>query len=227
MLPLHPREPIEELIRQGNVDALLRKAGELHGHYCPYLSLGVRASYIALRELGLPRSTGMERILAIVETNSCFSDGVQFVTGCSFGNNGLIYHDVGKTAVTVTRRDGNGIRVIVRPEWQDGFSDRYPEANELFQKIVVRHEEATPDEQERLARLWADVSQAILSEPEESVFQVSPRRVDLPPLSRIYASVRCAICGENVMETRARLKDGQPVCLDCIAAEHYALDGNG
>ena len=31
----------------------------------------------------------------------------------------------------------------------------------------------------------------------------------------LFNSVRCARCGEYVMEARARVKDGQPVCIPC------------
>ncbi|MCL4502615.1 MAG: FmdE family protein [Deltaproteobacteria bacterium] len=40
-------------------------------------------------------------MVAIVECNNCFTDGIQAVTGCTFGNNALIFQDLGKTAVTV------------------------------------------------------------------------------------------------------------------------------
>lgn len=70
----------------------------------------MKAGYLAITELDV-KGTGMEEVIAIVETNNCFSDGVQIVTGCSFGNNALIYKDVGKTAVTVAKRDGSAIRI--------------------------------------------------------------------------------------------------------------------
>src|SRR5664280_2902492 len=50
-------------------------------------------------------NTGMEEVVAIVECNNCFTDGIQVVTGCTFGNNALIYKDLSKTAVTVARRE--------------------------------------------------------------------------------------------------------------------------
>jgi len=96
----NPREEIEKLIQKGDLEALLRKAAELHGHFCSYLTYGVKAGYIAVKEMGL-KNAGMEEIVAIVETNNCFSDGIQIITGCTFGNNALIYKDVGKTAVTL------------------------------------------------------------------------------------------------------------------------------
>lgn len=227
-LPIQPRSAIEALIREGDERALLLKAGELHGHFCPFLALGVRAGLIAMRALGIQENPGMEDVVAILECNNCFSDGVQAVTGCTFGNNALIYLDVGKTAFTLARRDGTAVRVALRADFVESFRDRLSEeANTLFQKIVQEHREATPEEQARLMELWTEASFRQLELPEEEVFLVQHRQIEVPPRSRIFASVRCAVCGESVMETRARIRDGRPVCIPCSQAEHYRLDGYG
>ena len=226
-LPLKPRAPIEDLIRAGDIEALLRKAGELHGHFCPYVALGVRAGVIALKSLGIEQNLGMEEVVAIVETNNCFSDGIQFVTGCTFANNALIYRDLGKTAVTVAKRDGQAVRVAVRADYADSFDVRYPEAAALFQKIVAERQEPTPEEQEQLMRLWAETSYKQLEVPEEELFTVQHLQIETPTYAPILASVTCAVCGESVMETRARVRDGEPVCIACAAAPHYQLDGAG
>jgi formylmethanofuran dehydrogenase subunit E len=223
----NPREKIEGLIRTGDLEDLLRKAGELHGHFCPYVALGVRAGYMALKALGIERTTGMEEVVAIVETNNCFSDGVQMVTGCTFGNNALIYRDLGKTAVTLAKRDGTAIRIALKAEWEDNFDSRYPEAHALFERLVVNREEATQAEHERLMQLWAESSFGQLESPEEEVFNVKPKKIKVPSYASIFASVRCSVCGENVMETRARVKEGKPICMACASAEHYLLDGSG
>ena len=96
----NPRQEIEKAIAVGDLPKLLKMSGMLHGHFCPFSAIGVKAAARAMKELSV-RSTGMEEVIAIVETNNCFSDGVQFVTSCSFGNNALIYRDYGKTAFTL------------------------------------------------------------------------------------------------------------------------------
>jgi len=222
-----PRKQIGNLFAKADLEGLLRKAGELHGHLCPYLALGVRAGYVALTGMGVKQGLGMEQLLAIVETNSCFSDGVQMVTGCTFGNNGLIYRDLGKTAVTVARRDGTAVRVALRAEYADSFPDRYPEANTLFQKIVINHEEATQAEQEKMMQLWAKSSFGQLELPEEEVFNVTHQEIQAPAFAPLFASVKCSVCGESIMETRARIRDGEPICIACASAEYYQLDGAG
>jgi len=232
-LPKNPRASIEAMIREGDLEGLLKKAGELHGHFCPYVALGVRAGYTALKTLGIERNLGMEEVVAIVETNNCFSDGVQMTTGCSFANNALIYHDLGKTAVTVAKRDDGhptitqAVRVAVRADYSTSFDERYPEAHELFEKIVTNREEPTPEEQAQLSQLWAETSYKQLSLPEEEIFTVEEKEIDLPPYAPIHESSICSVCGESVMETKARLRNGEPVCIACAGDERYVLDGSG
>lgn len=220
------RNEIERLIEVGNLAGLLNKAGELHGHLCNYLTYGVIAGYIAVRELGV-KSTGMEEVIAIVETNNCFSDGVQMVTGCSFGNNALIYRDLGKTAVTVAKRDGVAIRIALDPDFEDSREEEYPEAYELWNKIVAKREKATPEEYGRMMRLFAEMSINELSKPADEMFRIKRMKITVPEYAPIFASVRCSICGEKVMEAKARLKEGKAVCMGCAGGEHYVLDGRG
>ncbi|RJS88782.1 formylmethanofuran dehydrogenase [Candidatus Bathyarchaeota archaeon] len=220
------RREIEEMIETGDLKGLLYKAGEIHGHLCSYLAYGVMAGYLAMRELGV-RSRGMEEVVAIVETNNCFSDGIQVVTGCTFGNNALIYRDLGKTAVTVAKRNGTAIRVALDPDFESSRAEAYPEASELWDKIVARREEATPEEQRRMMELFAEMSLKELERPFEEVFKVRRLRIKVPEYAPIFSSVRCAVCGENIMETKARVKDGRPVCMACAGGEHYVLDGAG
>jgi len=173
------------------------------------------------------KSTGMEEVVAIVETNNCFSDGVQVVTGCSFGNNALIYRDLGKTAVTVAKRDGEAIRISLDPDFEDSLGDEYPEANELWDKIVVRREKADPEDQEQMMKLFAEMSINELNKKADEIFRIKHIKILVPEYAPIFASVRCSICGENVMETKSVVKEGKPVCRTCAGREYYVLDGRG
>jgi formylmethanofuran dehydrogenase subunit E len=220
------RKEIEGLIKKGDLRGLLEKTGELHGHFCSYSALGVKAAYLAMREFGIV-NTGMEEVVAIVETNNCFSDGIQMVTGCSFGNNSLIYQDYGKTAVTVAKRDGTAIRIALNPTFEESRAERYPEANALFEKLVVRREEPTPGESARLMQLSCEIAVELLDTDDSELFIIERKTIALPKYAPIFASVRCSICGENVMEPRARVADGKPICIPCSGDEHYAMKGDG
>lgn len=222
--PNNPRHEIEEAVAAGDLPKLLKMTGLLHGHFCPFSAIGVKASVRAVKELGIS-STGMEEVIAIVETNSCFSDGVQFVTGCSFGNNALIYRDYGKTAFTLAKRNGEALRVSVKADSRF-LEEREPQTFELFQKVVVKRQ-GTEADRRRLDELWRQASFKMLDIPDDELFDVNRVTVDVPAYSRIFASVKCSLCGESVMEPRSRIRDGKPVCIPCSGQEYYQLTGNG
>lgn len=224
------RQSVGELLRQGNLYGLLEMAGEFHGHICPYLALGVKASAVGLRLLGSARAgiseSISESLLAIVECNNCFTDGVQVASGCTLGNNSLIYWDLGKTAVTLVRRETwDAVRLCLDDEKlrELVFS---PEAEALFQKVVVQRA-GTEEDVEQLNRLWSDIGYRVLDVPE-TIFHI--RRFTLEPIEQapIFASKRCAACGESVMEIRAvSCADGKAYCLQCAGEPYYAVIGRG
>jgi formylmethanofuran dehydrogenase subunit E len=220
----NPRQEIEEATADGDLPKLLKMSGMLHGHFCPFSAIGVKAAARAMKEMGV-RSTGMEEIVAIVETNNCFSDGVQFVTGCSFGNNALIYRDYGKTAFTLARRSGEAVRVSVKAD-SKFLEKRGPEATQLFQKVVKEHR-GTEADGKRLKVLWSELSFDLLDVPDDEVFDVKKINIEVPTYARIFENVPCSVCGENIMEPRARMKGGKPVCIPCSGQAYYQLAGDG
>jgi len=220
----NPRHEIKAAVAAGDLKKLLRMTGMLHGHFCPFVAIGVKAAVRAVKEMGV-NSTGMEQIIAIVETNNCFSDGVQLVTGCSFGNNALIYRDYGKTAFTLAKRNGEAVRVSVKAD-SKFLEEREPKAMELFQKVVVERQ-GTEADHRRLMKLWQQTSFKMLGIPDDELFDVNRLTIQVPSYARIFANVKCSVCGENIMEPRARIKDGKPVCIPCSGQEYYQLAGNG
>lgn len=219
----NPRKEIEEATAVGDLHRLLLLNGMLHGHFCPGSAMGVKAAARAINELGV-KSRGMEETIAIVESNNCFSDGVQMVTGCSFGNNAMIYRDYGKTALTLAKRTGEGIRVAAL--FGRVAEERSAETNELWEKVVVRRC-GSDEESKRLTELWSEMSLRVLDIPDEEVLEVKKVNIEVPAYARIFASVKCSICGEDVIEPRARMKDGKPVCLPCSGQAYYQLAGDG
>jgi len=221
------RREIESMIASNDLAGLLTKTGELHGHHCVGSAMGVMAAHRAMKELGVDKVTGMEHVLAIVETNNCFSDGVQMVTGCTFGNNALIYRDYGKTAFTLLKRDGEGIRIAVKPEAGEALKNRDPEYVELYRKVVDERN-GTPEDEKRMLELNKKHCYDVLSIPAEELFTIEKVKLEPPArYSRILNSHICAKCGEKVMETRVVTKDGEILCIPCAEAEFYQLDWSG
>jgi formylmethanofuran dehydrogenase subunit E len=221
------RATLEALIRSKDLEGLLRHAESIHGHRCPYLALGVKAGQYAMDYLD-QESTGMEEVVAIVECNNCFVDGIQVVTGCTFGNNALIYKDLGKTAVTVAlRQNGTAVRLVVHPDFRERMFARYPVAGPLFEKVVVKRQ-GTEEDHHRFHHLWEGIARRELEEVDlAEQFLIETLTIRLPGYARIFSTVVCDRCGEGVMEPRIRVQDGQKVCLACAGEEYYYLTGQG
>jgi formylmethanofuran dehydrogenase subunit E len=225
-LDLNPRNAINTLIEKDDLRALLEKAGELHGHYCPFIALGVKAGTLAMQELKEP-NTGFEEIVAIISTNNCFSDGIQITTGCTFGNNALIYKDHGITTFTLASRAGKAIRIDVLDDAMADVRKRHPETMELRDKLVKRREKAAPGEREKLSKLWGEIALEMIDAPADKVFKIERIELAPPRYAPMLDSVNCSKCGVRIMESKARIRGGKPVCLECSDEDYYFMDGYG
>jgi formylmethanofuran dehydrogenase subunit E len=221
------RQAVEMMIRSNDLEGLLRQAETIHGHRCPFLALGVKAGQYAMVCLD-QENTGMEEVMALLECNNCFADGIQVVTGCTFGNSSLIFKDLGKTAVTVARRrDGAALRLCVKPDFREQMFARYPAVGPLYDQVVVKGQ-GDHEERHRFQHLWQAVARRELQEVAlEEQFLIQKLTIQLPPPARRFATVTCAQCGEGVMEPRVRVKAGQKVCLACAGEEYPVLSGQG
>jgi formylmethanofuran dehydrogenase subunit E len=189
----------------------LKRVVEFHGHMCPGLAMGVQAATIALREIGAHAKD--EEVVAVVETDMCAVDAIQFLTGCTFGKGNLIHRDWGKNAYSFYRRsDGRAIRLSGRPDaWQ-----RDPEHQELFAR--VRAGQASDAERARFQELHVAQSRTLLGLDPDALYKLEEIAGPLPRKARIHASIVCAECGEGAMETRVHRLGGRELCTPCFDA---------
>lgn len=180
-----------------------------HGHLCPGLAIGVRVAEQALLEMG--ERPGDEEVIAIVETDNCAVDAVQFITGCTFGKGNLIHLDYGKNAFRFIRRsDGKAVRIVVKADTVKSSDREIELVNRLREGTAC---DADRQEADQLRRQRID---RILSAPLDSLVSVQPVQPEIPPRARIFHSVACAGCGELTMETRLRLLEGKAYCPECF-----------
>ena len=223
-----PRRQIKDLLRTNRLRDLLIQAAAMHGHYCPGLAFGVKAGYAGLKRLGFD-NTGMEELIAVVECNNCFVDGVQMSTGCSFGNNALVYQDLGKTAVTIiSRKAESAVRLILKPRaWASAdATDREKEAADLFRR-VVKERQKDPDASRRMQQLWKELSFETVEKPEGELFEIREVSAEPPEYAPIVDSAVCSVCGEEFMSTKDSGTGTEPVCLNCAKSDCMAVLGRG
>ena len=180
-----------------------------HGHLCPGLAIGYRATRAALERLGVERARD-EELVAIVENDSCSVDAAQYLAGTTFGKGNLFFRDWGKQVFTFGRRGEPGaIRVALK--W-----DALPPSTAGAAGSGGTTAAPTPEEEQRQAAVWRQEKiEYILNAPLDDLFDVRKVTIELPPRARILRSVRCDHCGEPVMETRTCKQDGRTLCAEC------------
>ena len=230
-LELNPRQDFVRSICAGDRARLLVKAAEIHGHFCPGVAVGVMAALYGLRSLGVETQVFdgiMEDLLAIVELNACFVDGIQAVSGCTLGNNALIYRDLGRMAVTFTRRGlGKGFRVRLRADFKDLVNRLAPEFYPLMEKVIMQRKGGAEDmdafrEQGRRAAF------GLIELDFTDIFRtqwVSPQLPDYAPISPL---VTCPRCNEAVLATKTVTRgETGGMCLACTGQPAWQVDGRG
>jgi len=182
-----------------------------HGHWCPGLAIGIRAAEWALQEIG--KATD-EEIVAVVETDMCAVDAIQYLTCCTLGKGNLIHKDYGKNAFSFYRRkDGKAARLVARP---DLYGDAGPTLAGLNTKML---DQGLSEEEKKLwQKTRTAVSKRIMEADLMDLFEIK-RPVDpVPNMARILAHMVCESCGETVMKTRTRHFGGQLLCIPCFEA---------
>ena len=189
--------------------ALIEKTISFHGHSCPGLAIGIRAAELALQTLGHPEQSDL---VAVVETDMCGVDAIQFLTGCTFGKGNLIHKDYGKMAFSFYDRSTNtGFRAVLRPDISGEVGS---ELRSLSKKVA----NGTANEEERIR--CEDLRRSLLDRYMDSdierMFVVTEPVFPIPKAARILQSLQCEACGEMTMESRTRRMDGKTLCLPCF-----------
>jgi len=164
-----------------------------HGHLCPGLLIGYRATLLGLKRLKV-KAAQDEELISIVENKSCSVDAVQFLASCTFGKGNLFYRPYGKQVFTFARRpSGEAVRIALRAEAEEGLP------------------------QERRARRWKFTAR-LLSAKDGDLFKARRLTITLPSPAQVFPSPPCQDCGEPVMETAARMAHGKLLCQPCFEA---------
>lgn len=185
---------------------------QFHGHVCPGLTFGFRVALRALDFFG--NRARDEELVAIVENRSCAVDAIQVVTGCTFGKGNLLLRDYGKQVYTFLQRsNGAGLRVSV--VWNPPPEDE--ETAACWRQFS--RGDRSPEIMRKIRSHKGKKVQAILQADAAELFVVREVREKVPPPAMVYPSMRCAQCGEKVMEPKTVKVQGVFLCPPCAALE--------
>ncbi|MBP8000799.1 MAG: TraR/DksA C4-type zinc finger protein [Chloroflexi bacterium] len=182
---------------------LLDQCARLHQHLCPRQVLGVRMGLLAGRLLAIPLPQTAKRLLTIMETDGCFSDGVATATNCWVGRRTLRVVDLGKIAATfVDTQTDQAIRLIPTRNSRSLATLYAPEAQSQWESYLLGYQ-YIPDEQ-----LF-----------DQQAVQLITSSAQL--ISRAGARVNCAQCGEEIINEREVWRNGIILCRSCAGETYY------
>ncbi|MFV0600803.1 MAG: FmdE family protein [Brachymonas sp.] len=188
-----------------------QRCAAFHGHICPGLSIGYKATKAAMHFLQQQQRAEDEELVAIVETDACSADAVQVLTGCTFGKGNFIYKDYGKMALTLMdRKTGKGVRVCAKQRPVEAESRH----GELLQKILQKT--ANEAEKTEFQQLHQQRGDAILETADNELFTIVAVRQELPPKAHMAPSKPCDQCGEPVMGRKLNEVNGRMLCRSCL-----------
>ena len=178
---------------------------ELHDHICPRQVLGLRMGELAGEMLGLVLPQSGKRMLAFVETDGCFADGVMVATGCSVGHRTLRVMDLGKTAVTFVDSHADparAVRVWPHPLARSRAAEYVSEAHSRWHLQLAAYQMMPADE-------------LLCARPVE--LTLSLKEI----ISRPGVRVHCDECGEEIINQREVVRDGRTLCKTCAGDAYY------
>jgi formylmethanofuran dehydrogenase subunit E len=190
---------------------LLEFGQKFHGHKCPAMPMGLRAALAAMERLGVSRASDgqLQAILELDEAHcaTCFADGVQVATGCTYGKGNITRLGYGKWGLTlIDKKAGRAVRVVPKAEAMM--------RNKRSQFMAMR--QAGTPASEVPAEIADPLVEAVSNAPEEMLFDISEAHpCEWTEPEHTFESVICDECGEMVVERNARIKSGRIVCLPC------------
>lgn len=182
---------------------LLDAAAALHHHLCPRQVLGVRMGIWAgeLLHLDLPQTD--KRLLTIVETDGCFTDGVAVATNCWVGRRTMRVEDYGKVAATfVDTSTGHALRIAPHPQARQLAPVYAPTAESRWEAMLLGYQRMEADKLFCVQRVELVVPVATL-------------------ISRAGHRVLCDHCGEEIMNEREVVSANGILCRSCAGAGYY------
>ena len=186
-----------------DMKSILACSSRHHDHLCPRQVLGVRIGLAGAAALGLEVPRRDKRLVVILETDGCFSDGIAAATGCTVGHRTMRIEDYGKIAATLIDVETEQAlrlapRLDVRERALDGLPvdlGRYAAQLQAYQMM--------PDDQlltVQSVHLTQSVKQ-ILSQPGKRVI--------------------CEGCGEEIINEKEMVVRGRVLCRSCVGEGYY------
>ena len=185
---------------------------KFHGHKCPAMPNGLRVAEAAMNKLGVER-TGDGALHAVLELGdnhcaTCFADGVQVITGCTFGKGNIEKTHKGKWGLTLIDKKTNRA-VRVTPKAEAMMQTKNTEFYKNYREKGVPPTQVPDDVVQPLV-------DKVMNAPQEMIMNVSDIfEYNWEEPAHTFNSFRCEECGEMTVTEYGHINGDKKVCIDC------------
>ncbi len=191
---------MDEVLR---FNELLAESTRRHDHLCPRQVIGVRMGMLAGKRLHLELPQTNKRLFTFIETDGCFADGVTVSTNCTLGHRTLRLFDYGKAATAfVDTETEQAVRIVPSHKLRALALQMLPDAKSHWHAQLAAYQQILDEIMFDVQWVTLDLSMAEL-------------------ISRHGVRVNCAACGEEIINEREVIVNGQPLCRACAGDSYY------
>jgi len=192
---------------------------KFHGHKCPAMPMGLRVGAAAMNSLGVNRAKDGQ-LIALIELGedhcaTCFADGIQVITGCTFGKGNIKKLNHGKWGLTlIDRLTGRSIRVV--PKAEAMLNNKKSEFMQNYRKKGVPASQVPENIVEPLIEM-------VMNAPDDQILSIGNiYKQEIPPKKESFEGFVCDICGEMTVEGYGRPLGDKKVCMPCYEKALHA-----
>ncbi len=189
---------------------------KFHGHICWASAIGARAGLVALRELGVERTGTSGELHCLIEVGDdhgaqCFSDGVQYSTGCTLGKGNIEKTGYGKLAFTlIDKKKEQAVRVSYKPSRHKMIAES---------TFMRKRGAGVPPTEIPKEEAW-EMANILWDAPESEVLTIG--EVEPYPyenFGEVMGLLPCDSCGEMVSRKYLRVVGDKHMCIPCSGYE--------
>ena len=184
---------------------------EFHGHRCPFVPIGYKMGRLAMERLGIKKvkdhGVFVLSEMGIGHPQTCMIDGLQAVTGCTYGKLLIERLNLGKIAAIIYLPKKTALRISVKPDFLDELGE--------YEFFNYRKRGIEPS---KIPKKVVDLAiEKVLKTQVDNMFKIEEVvgfSFERPKSS--FSKRKCSLCGEYVFERYLQMKDGKYICKSCI-----------
>lgn len=191
---------------------LLQAGLMLHGHKCPAMPMGLKVGLAALEKLGVERAKDGQ-LMALVELGdahcaTCFADGIQMATGCTFGKGNIQKLNYGKFGLTlIDKKSQRSVRVV--PKAQAMLANKQTPFFTEYRMKGIPASQVPAD-------IIDPMVEKVINMPDAQLLDIGEVQAhewhDAP---HSFDSFVCDRCGEMTVEPYGRVHGEEKICIPC------------